>query len=139
MKKTIKITMLLFCLQLFYNCNDKDAELCVEPPCGTIATGTTNLTILNKGQNIDVVGISIGDESKEIDVDGWDFAAKKYYTCWTEIPAIDINKEFVLIYNLNGETIVGVLNTTNATSSKLVIEINGDNAELKNYTECMDF
>lgn len=138
--KAIYLTTILLFANLFISCkNDDPITSCLIPPCGEILEGELNLTLfaVNK-EDIGQVSIAVDDNIQTLSTNGWDFDEEKNFTCWQVIPEITSESIVVFGYELAGEPIVGVLNTSNLSSNEVVIEINGESAHLKDYQACND-
>ena len=141
-KVNLKLVILILLTQLALGCKDDDdvKEWCIEPPCGTTVAGSVNLTILNDSESqVTALGIIVDDEVQSINLDGWDFDNKKYYTCWQVIPTINSDSQIILQYQVNGEVVIFTLNVSLINSDLVFIRINGEEIEFGDYIDCVDF
>lgn len=138
-----KISSFLIALALFIGvtgCDkENDPKVCLEGPCGTIVADSMNVTIFING-NVDItsIGLVIDDEEVPLSLEGWNYSESKFYTCWQTIPTITQNSSVILGYEINGEVVIGAFNVTQISSNQVVIEIEGEDAEIMNFEECDD-
>ena len=121
-------------------CNqDEIKPICIEPPCGVIDETSTNLTLQIRGESVPSSAfVSIDDQEISLSLDGIDIEQGVVNSCWQTIPDITTESVVILVYELNGEPIVGILNPQFVRGNMVTIIIEGDGAIMKNYVECQD-
>lgn len=118
---------------------ENDPKLCLEEPCGTVVADSMNITLFIE-DNVDITsaGLVIDDVEVPLSLEGWDYSESNFFTCWKTIPNITSNSSVILGYEINGEVVFGALNVTRISSNQVVIEIDGENAEIIDYEVCDD-
>ena len=140
--RIVALLLVIMVIQFISSCEDDSPEpSCIEPPCGTIDNSSYNLTIQTANPSNEVTSALIIIDNVEIilSLDGLNPDESIFYTCWQTIPEITANSTVKFSYELNGEPIFGVLNTTLISENQVVIQIDGDSVILLDYEVCVDF
>ena len=122
---------------LSYCGEDKEQKTCLPPPCGEISIEATNLTILSQDDISNVI-VSVGGVDTSIALKGMDISQSQFFSCWQAIPDLSNETSISLKYNLNEVLVTGDVSTSSVSGNILVLEINGSNVTLSDYSRCSD-
>ena len=137
----ISSLLVIIALLIIISGCDKESEpkVCLEGPCGSIVADSMNVTIFVE-DNVEItsIGLVIDDQEVPLSLEGLNYSESKFFTCWQTIPTIAPSSSVILGYEINGEVVIGAFNVTRISSNQIVIEIEGEDAEISDFDECDD-